>query len=480
TVSAAVGSGNGSIGPGSQSVDHDGTAGGTLSADTGWSLDTLSGDTCSPVDNGDGTWSAPNITDACAVTATFVIDSYTVSAAVGSGNGSIDPASQSVDHDGTAGGTLSADAGWSLDTLSGDTCSPVDNGDGTWSAHNITDACAVTATFVIDSYTVTGAVDTGNGSITPTSQTVDQDDTATLTVTPDTGWSIDSVSGCGGSLIGDTYTTGSITADCTVTAAFVINTYTVTFVDHDSTVLDTQTVDHGSDATAPTDPTREGYTFTGWDVPFDNVTEDLTVTAEYEIDTYTVTFVDHDTSVLDTQTVEYGSDATAPPDPTRGGYTFTGWDVPFDNVTEDLTVTAEYEIDSYAVTFVDHDSTVLDTQTVEYGSDATAPTDPTREGYTFTGWDVPFDNVTEDLTITAEYEIDTYTVTFVDHDGSQLKEEAVDHGTAATAPADPTRSGYSFTGWDVSFDNVTSDMTVTAQYELVDGDIFSDRFEPAI
>uniref|UniRef100_UPI0035DEBC30 S8 family serine peptidase n=1 Tax=Wenzhouxiangella sp. EGI_FJ10305 TaxID=3243768 RepID=UPI0035DEBC30 len=191
TVDAAVASGNGSIDPASQSVDHDGTAGGTLSADTGWSLDTLSGDTCSPVDNGDGTWSAPNITDACAVTATFVIDSYTVSAAVGSGNGSIGPGSQSVDHDGTAGGTLSADAGWSLDTLSGDTCSPVDNGDGTWSAPNITEACAVTATFVIDSYTVSAAVGSGNGSIGPGSQSVDHDGTAGGTLSADTGWSLD-------------------------------------------------------------------------------------------------------------------------------------------------------------------------------------------------------------------------------------------------------------------------------------------------
>ena len=119
--------------------------------------------------------------------------------------------------------------------------------------------------------------------------------------------------------------------------------HTVTFVDWDGAVLDRQTVEHGSGATAPADPARTGYTFLGWDKNFDNVIENLTVTALYEINTYTVTFVDWDGTVLDRQTVEEGSGATAPADPARTGYTFTGWDKNFDNITGDLTVTALYE-----------------------------------------------------------------------------------------------------------------------------------------
>ena len=73
-----------------------------------------------------------------------------------------------------------------------------------------------------------------------------------------------------------------MTADISVAAEFAINTYTVTFLDHDGKVIDTQTVEHGGRAAAPTAPTREGYTFTGWDVKFDNVTENMTVKAQYE------------------------------------------------------------------------------------------------------------------------------------------------------------------------------------------------------
>ena len=181
--------------------------------------------------------------------------------------------------------------------------------------------------------------------------------------------------------------------------------------------------------------------------------------------TYTVTFKDWDGTVLKTQEVEQGQAATAPADPTRVGYTFTGWDVAFDNVQSDLVVTAQYTINTYTVTFKDWDGTVLKTQTVNYGGAATAPANPTRVGYTFTGWDVAFNNVTSNLVVTAQYQINTYTVTFVDWNGTVLKTQTVNYGAAATAPADPTRDGYTFTGWDVAFNNVTSNLTVTAQYE---------------
>jgi len=122
-------------------------------------------------------------------------------------------------------------------------------------------------------------------------------------------------------------------------------------------------------------------------------------------------------------------------------------------------------VPAYTVTFRDWNNTTLKTQFVNHGSAATAPADPTREGYTFTGWNVEFDNVTSNLTVTARYTIITYTVTFVGWDSTMLKTQTVNHGTAATAPTAPTRAGYTFTGWDAEFSNVTSNLTIRAQYE---------------
>ena len=265
----------------------------------------------------------------------------------------------------------------------------------------------------------------------------------------------------------------NVTADLVVTAKYSINSYTVTFKDWNGTVLKTQQVQYGGAATAPANPTRVGYTFTGWDKAFTNVTANLVVTAQYSINTYTVTFKDWNGTVLKTQQVQHGGDAEAPADPTRVGYTFTGWDKAFTNITADLVVTAQYEINTYTVTFKDWDGTELKTQEVQYGGDAEAPADPTRTGYTFTGWDKAFTNITADLVVTAQYSINTYTVTFKDWNGTVLKTQEVQYGGDAEAPADPTRVGYTFTGWDKAFTNITADLVVTAQYEMlgdVDGD----------
>lgn len=119
----------------------------------------------------------------------------------------------------------------------------------------------------------------------------------------------------------------------------------------------------------------------------------------------------------------------------------------------------------YTVTFKDWDGTVLKTQEVEQGSSATAPANPTRTGYTFTSWDKAFTNVTSNLTVTAQYTINSYTVIFKDWDGAILKTQTVNYGGNATPPSDPVRDGYAFTGWSGSYTNITSNVDIVAQYE---------------
>ena len=200
------------------------------------------------------------------------------------------------------------------------------------------------------------------------------------------------------------------------------------------------------------------------DVAMTTGSYNLCVVLELELTYHTVTFKDWNGTVLKTQQVEHGKAATAPANPTRTGYTFTGWDKAFTNVTADLVVTAQYSANTYTVTFKDWNGTVLKTQQVQYGGAATAPANPTRVGYTFTGWDKAFTNVTANLVVTAQYSINTYTVTFKDWNGTVLKTQQVQYGGAATAPANPTRTGYTFTGWDKAFNNVTANLVVTAQY----------------
>ena len=116
----------------------------------------------------------------------------------------------------------------------------------------------------------------------------------------------------------------------------------------------------------------------------------------------------------------------------------------------------------YTVRFYDYSGgSLLKTQQVQQGGNATAPANPTRTGYTFTGWDKSYTNVQSNLNIYGTWQIKTYTVRFYAWDGgSLLKTQTVNHGSSATAPTQPTREGYTFTGWDKSFTNVQSNLVV--------------------
>ena len=246
--------------------------------------------------------------------------------------------------------------------------------------------------------------------------------------------------------------------------------FTVIFQDWDGTLLKTETVIEHEAATAPANPVRAGYIFTGWDVAFDDVTEDLTVAAQYRtIGTYSVTFKNYDDTTLKTEYVLEGGAATPPTVPDREGYDHSGWDVPFDNVLADIITTAQFTPKVYhTVRFLDWDEDVLKTELVEHGCAATPPDSPIRAGYHFVGWDSPCSEILSDLDVHALYtQIIYFTVTFEDWDMTVLKTEQVEHGQAATAPANPTRSGYTFIGWDKPFTNIQAATTVTALYERI-------------
>ena len=119
----------------------------------------------------------------------------------------------------------------------------------------------------------------------------------------------------------------------------------------------------------------------------------------------------------------------------------------------------------FSVRFIDWDGRLLAEQIVDSGSSAVKPADPARTGYTFTGWDKSYLNVTENLILTAQYEINYYTVNFKDWDGKIVKSQSVPYLGNASAPTNPTRAGYIFTGWDSSFSKITQSIEVKAIYE---------------
>jgi hypothetical protein len=180
-----------------------------------------------------------------------------------------------------------------------------------------------------------------------------------------------------------------------LTAVYQVASYTVTFKDWNGTTLKTQTVLYGNDATPPASPTRTGYTFSEWNGYYENVHQNETVTAAYTINTYTVTFKDWDDSVLKTETVNYLANATPPANPTRSGYKFIGWSGGFyTNITENRTLTALY-LQGFTLTFdlvggsPQYDDYIFTDGDVFPLQNYT----PTRDGYVFIKWLVNWDDV---------------------------------------------------------------------------------------
>lgn len=238
----------------------------------------------------------------------------------------------------------------------------------------------------------------------------------------------------------------------TVYVKWTINKYTVTFMDGEK-VLETFTnVTHGDTVTAPEVPKKDGKTFSKWDTDFSKVTSDLTINAVYDVDTFTVTFKDGE-KVLETQTVEYEAAATAP-DTARlsppEGMHFAKWDKDFSKVTEDIEVSAVYELNEYTVIFKNGETT-LKIEKVKHGDSATPPNNPPDTPTAkFVGWDESFDNVTSDLIVNAKLEKRKYTLTFINFDGTTVYTAAVEYGA-------PIVSHFETADNDVAYDDTILD-----------------------
>ena len=189
----------------------------------------------------------------------------------------------------------------------------------------------------------------------------------------------------------------------------------VTYKDGDSEYAK-QVLPSGTLATRPDAPAATpGYTFggwnkadgTAWDYASDKVTDNITLYAKWAANTYTITFDTAGGSEIAPITQDYGTVITAPEAPTREGYTFIGWDkeIPTTMPAENMTVTAQWEINQYTITFDTNGGSGIAPITQDYGTEITAPDNPTRKGYTFKGWDkeIPETMPAENITVKAKW-----------------------------------------------------------------------------
>ena len=191
------------------------------------------------------------------------------------------------------------------------------------------------------------------------------------------------------------------------------------------------------------------------------------------IGAYTVTFQSEGGSEVASQ-IRANTPAAQPDNPTKEGHTFIGWyngesEWDFETpVTTGLILTAKWQVNQYTITFKPENGGQDIVIKQDYGTAITAPANPTKTGYTFAGWDktIPTTMPAGDMTITARWTVNQYTITFKLENGGQDIVIKQDYGTAITAPANPTKTGYTFAGWDKTIPSTmpAGDMTITARW----------------
>nr|WP_239566016.1 InlB B-repeat-containing protein [Paenibacillus sacheonensis] len=302
------------------------------------------------------------------------------------------------------------------------------------------------------------------------------------------------------------FETKTVAANMTLYAKWTVapkNNYTVSFNSNGGTEVAELTVVEGAVATAPGAPTLTGQTFEGWysDSSLTNrfsfsttpITANLTLYAKWTINSYTVSFNSNGGSAVAIRTVAYDGTVASPTAPTKNGFAFGGW-------YSDAGLTAAYDFSTkvrsaltlyakwtavYTVSFNSNGGSAVADQHVNNGSNAAAPTAPTKAGYTFVGWysDAALNEaylfterqVIANLTLYAKWSFNSYAVSFDSNGGPAIASQAVVPGGKAAAPSAPKWVGYRFDGWygDSALTNaydfsatVTKDMTLYAKWTM--------------
>lgn len=253
-------------------------------------------------------------------------------------------------------------------------------------------------------------------------------------------------------------------------------TYTIK---KDDTTLKQETIEENSSIEQPEDVTKQGYTFVGW-VDENNekltfpyiITRDITIRAKWKINQYTISFDTDGGDKIASITQDYGTPITKPENPTKEGHTFAGWDqeIPSIMPAKNMVIKANWTINQYVIIFDTDGGTPIDPITQDYGTRITRPSSPTKEGYTFIGWDqnIPSIMPAQNMTIKAKWRINQYTITFNTNGGTSISSIKQDYGTKITKPNDPTKTGYTFIGWDQEIPETmpAKNIVITAKWDI--------------
>ena len=339
---------------------------------------------------------------------------------------------------------------------------------------------------------------------------IDRGEDAVFTVTPATGYELTTftVNSEAKTPTEGQYTVSDLLADQTVVAGFTAINYTLNYELAGGSVASANPVSYTIESAAITlnNPTREGYNFAGWKLNGEGEammevtiaagsTGNKAYTATWTPIVYNIALTLNGGDAENPSTYTIESAAITLNNPTKTGHTFKGWKLNGEGEammevtiaagsTGDKAYTATWQINQYTIVFDKNDGSETSSITQDYATEVETPATPERTGYTFAGWlpEVPSTIPAENTICVAQWTINQYTITFNTDGGSAIDPITQDYATTVTAPAVPTRDGYTFAGWDkdipttIPAENVTITATwtpvnYTISYELDGGSV---------
>lgn len=261
----------------------------------------------------------------------------------------------------------------------------------------------------------------------------------------------------------------------TLHAKWEINLYSIAFFDEES--LLSLNVPFLGDISFLDDviSNKKGHTFIGWYLDED-FTElfildempamNINLYGLWEKNSYNLTFLDFDDSVIYEESILYGSSLQdiEVEAPMRLGFSFNGWSIDLPEIMPDepLILKAYYVVNNYTISFETFEGSIIEDVTLPYNFSFFVES-PTLEGYSFKGWysdeelSVPYIDFivpAMDITLYAKYEVNTYTINFDTQSGTAMEEMEFEYMSSIDIP-EPQREGYDFDGWyfDYSFED---------------------------
>ncbi len=260
----------------------------------------------------------------------------------------------------------------------------------------------------------------------------------------------------------------------TLTAVYSINSYKVNYVVDGKPYGESVSAEYNSDVTVIAAPTKEGYTFSGWDKTgtFKMPANDVTISGTFTVNTHNVIYKVDGAEYETVENVAYGTNVTVIAAPTKEGYTFSGWDKTgtFAMPDADVTISGTFTVNTHNVIYKVDGAEYETVENVAFGTDVTVIAAPTKEGYTFSGWDKTgtFAMPDADVTISGTFTVNKHNVIYK-VDGEVYKTvENVAFGTDVTVIAAPTKEGYTFSGWDKTeaFAMPDADVTISGTFNV--------------